>query len=116
MAVYNFAPAYPAITSTTEGITATAGGTQAAGVALVSRYNTLTVCATGGDSVVLPPLVADLIIWVENDGAAACNVFPFLGQSINAGAVNAAFSVTNAKRGMFVGTGTTGKWMALLSA
>lgn len=116
MPLTTFAPAYPALTSTSEGLTATAGGTQAAGLALVSRYNTLTVCATGGDSVVLPPLVADLTIWVENDGAAACNVFPFLGQSINAGAVNAAFSVTNAKRAQFIGTGTTGKWMALLSA
>jgi hypothetical protein len=116
MALYTSPVAFPAITSVTEAITATPGGTQAAGVQLVSRYNRVSVCATGGDSVVLPPMAADLIIWVANDGAAALNVFPFLGQSIAAAAVNAAFSVTIGKPALFVGTGTPGKWFVMLSA
>lgn len=113
-ALFNFAPQFPPISTQTLAITATAGGTQAAGVQLVSRYNRVSVCATGGDSVVLPPLVTDLMIWVANDGAAACNVFPFLGQSINVAAVNAAFSVTIGKPCLFVGT--PDRWQTVLSA
>lgn len=116
MALNTFAPQFPPATSTSEGLTATASGTQATGLALVSRYNVVSVCATSGDSVVLPPAVPDLTIYVENDGAAPCGVYPFLGGFINAGAVNAVFLVTNAKRATFTATGTNGKWMAILSA
>jgi hypothetical protein len=116
-ALFNFAPQYPPITSTTEAITATPGGTQAAGFQLVSRYNRVSVCATGGDSVVLPPMnVADTSITVSNDGAAALNVFPYPAQQISSGAVNAAFSVPAAKTAMFIATGTSNKWAILLSA
>lgn len=113
-AIANFTLPFPAISSETLAITATPGGTQAAGVQLVSRYNRVSVCATGGDSVVLPPLDTDLIIWVANDGAAALNVFPTLGQSINAAAVNAAFSVTIGKPVLFVATPS--RWQTILSA
>lgn len=114
MALTNFNPAFPAITSTTEAITATPGGTQAAGVQLVSRYNRVSVCATGGDSVTLPPLDPDMPIYIANDGAAALNVFPALGQIINVGAVNAAFSVTIGKPCWFIPTPT--RWSTILSA
>jgi hypothetical protein len=115
-ALFNFAPQNPPISTVTETITATPGGTQAAGVALVSRYNRISVCATGGDSVVLPPYLVDEMIFVSNDGAAACNVFPYTGQQISSGAVNAAFSVTAGKTAMFTGSGTSGKWTVMLSA
>jgi hypothetical protein len=115
-ALFNFAPAFPAITSVTEGITATPGGTQAAGVQLVSRYNRISVCATAADSVVLPPWLADQAIYVSNDGAAALAVFPYTGQSINAAAVNAVFSIPVAKSATFTGSGTSGKWFVNLSA
>jgi hypothetical protein len=116
MALTNFRLPEPAVSTVTEGITATPGGTQAAGVQLVSRYNRVSVCATGGDSVVLPPWMPDLQIWVANDGAAALGVFPTLGESIGTGAVNAVFSVTIAKPAMFIGSGTTGKWFVLMGA
>lgn len=109
-----FPAAFPAITTQTLAITATPGGTQAAGVPIVSRYNRVSVCATGGDSVTLPPLAPDLIIWIANDGAAALGVFPALGQSINAGAVNAVFSVTIGKPCLFVAT--PDRWQTILSA
>jgi hypothetical protein len=115
-ALFNFAPAFPAITSTTEGITATPGGTQAAGVQLVSRYNRVTVCATGGDSVVLPPMLADVAIYVSNDGAAALNVFPYPSQQIGSAAVNAALSIPAGKGAEFDGSGTPGKWFSNISA
>lgn len=116
MPLITFPLAFPAISTVTEGITATPGGTQAAGVQLVSRYNRVSVCATGGDSVVLPPYLVDLSIYVSNDGAAALNVFPYTGQAVNAAAVNTAFSVAAGKTAVFVGSGTGGKWAALVSA
>lgn len=115
-AVINFPIQFPPISTVTEAITATPGGTQAAGVQLVSRYNRVSVCATGGDSVVLPPYLVDLMVTVSNDGAAALNVFPFLGGQISSGAINAAFSVTVAKTALFIGSGTSGKWTVFLSA
>lgn len=116
MALTTFNPAFPVISSVTEGITATASGTQATGVQLVSRYNGVTTCATTGDSVVLPPWQPDLDIIVENTGAAACGVYPYPGQQISTASVNAAFNVTAAKTCLFRGSGTLGKWLHLLSA
>lgn len=113
-AVINFPAPYPPVTSETLAITATPGGTQAAGVPIVSRYNRVSVCATGGDSVTLPPLDPDMPIYIANDGAAALNVFPALGQIINVGAVNAAFSVTIGKPCWFIPTPT--RWSTILSA
>jgi hypothetical protein len=113
-AVVNFAQAFPSISTESLALTATPGGTQAAGLVLTSRYNRVSVCATGGDSVVLPPLVPDLLIYVANDGAAALNVFPALGQIINVAAVNAAFSVTIGKPCLFVGG--PDRWATILSA
>lgn len=115
-ALFNFPVAFPALSTVTEAITATPSGTQLTGVQLVSRYNRISVCATGGDSVVLPPYLLDQAVWISNDGAAALNVFPTVGQQISSGAVNAAFSVTIAKTALFICTGTSGKWAVLLSA
>lgn len=116
MALNTFTLPFPAITSVTEAITATPSGTQATGVQLVSRYNRVSVCATGGDSVILPPWVPDLTIWVSNDGAAALGVFPTVGDKIGTGAVNAVFSVTIAKPALFIGSGTPNKWFVLMGA
>ena len=115
-ALFNFAPQFPSISSVTEAITAMPSGTQATGVVLTTRYNSISVCATSGDSVVLPPAVVDLVIYVSNDGAAPCGVYPYPGQQIGANAVNAVQLVTNGKTGMFIGTGIPGKWRMLMSA
>lgn len=116
MALTTFRPAFPALSSVTEAITATPSGTQATGVQLVSRVNRVSVCATGGDSVVLPPWQPDLEVLVSNDGAAALGVFPFLGDSIGTAAVNAVFSVTIAKPARFTGSGTANKWFVMMGA
>lgn len=116
MALISFRAPFPAITSVTEAITATPSGTQLTGVQLVSRVNRVSVCATGGDSVVLPPWQPDLTIYVSNDGAAALGVFPTVGDSIGTAAVNAVFSVTIAKPAMFFGSGTANKWFVLMGA
>lgn len=74
----------------TTGITAFATGGQASAVALTTELNNITTCATAGDSVKLPTAVAGAKVTVKNNGAAAADVFPFTGDSIDALAVNLA--------------------------
>lgn len=79
--------------STTNGITAYAGGGQANAVALTSDINEVSVCVTGGDSTKLPAAVAGMEIVVINHGAASMNLFPFSGDFINEGGVDTAASI-----------------------
>jgi hypothetical protein len=116
MALTTFNQAFPAVSSVTEGITANAGGGQAAATVLVSRYNSVTTVVTAADSVILPPYLVDVPLYVSNDSANALAVFPFLGQQIGSGAVNASVSVAAGKTALFVGAGTAGKWRVLVSA
>lgn len=72
-------------------MTALAGGGQANGlVTLTEQLNRVTTVATLGDSVCLPPATAGQSIVVTNAGANAMDVFPFVGDAINALAVNVA--------------------------
>ncbi len=77
----------------TNAITAFATGGQASATALVSTVNSITVCATAGDSVKLPAAVAGKMVQVSNLGAAYANVFPASGEIIDALAANAAISL-----------------------
>jgi hypothetical protein len=86
-----------------DNITAHAGGGQANAVAITGPYARITIAASAGDSVVLPPSIRGMEITVVNDAAAnAVNVFPASaaqggvsgGDAINALGANAAFSLT----------------------
>lgn len=77
----------------TNGITAFATGGQGSAVALASEINSITVCATAGDSVKLPAALAGKKIQVSNLGAAYANVFPASGELIDALAANASVSL-----------------------
>lgn len=98
--------------STTDSITAFAGGGQTSATLLDSAYNRVTVVGTAGDSVKLPschtgpsntgPMPAGvisgnttgLILWLTNsDSADSMNVYPQSGESINAIAANGAYAV-----------------------
>jgi hypothetical protein len=101
-------------------ITAHAGGTQAGAIGdpnaqLPGMLNRVSTVGTAADSVVLPAGKPGMTILVANDGANSLNVFPFTGESINAGAANAAFAVAAAKSATFTCI-LTGKWHAILSA
>lgn len=70
-----------------DGITAHAGGTKAAAYQLTAAINRITVCATNGDSVMLPAVsVNDVGLQVEiyNDGAADAQVFGNASDTIDA--------------------------------
>ncbi len=95
--------------SITAAITAHAGGGQASGVALTATINNITTCATAGDSVVLPEAVAGLVVIVQNYGAAAADVFPASGETINSGSADAAVSLPVGGRITFIAS-TTNNW------
>ncbi len=87
------------------GITALASGGQTGATPLTGQFNNITVCATGGDSVMLPLIPQDgssIAVWVKNNGAASCNVFPQVGDTINALSANTALAVANTAKQIFV--------------
>lgn len=77
-------------------ITAYAGGGQTNAVQLSAEVSLVTVVASAGDSVKLPELSAALIgkrVTVKNVSATSMNLFPFLGQQIDALGANTALAV-----------------------
>jgi hypothetical protein len=103
------------------GITALAGGaTPSAAANTLDAYNVIATCATAGDSVILPAgMPQGSVITVLNSGAAAADVFPPTGGTINGGTVTTGdFRVTNAKAATFtcVSAADGLTWHAVLSA
>lgn len=110
--------------SATNGITATASGTQTTSVLLTTSINRITTITTGGDSVLLPPSVPGLSIKVINATAStSMNVFPASaaqggvtgGDAINALAVNTAYAIAGTKVVTF-SCSVAGTWNTTLTA
>lgn len=100
----------------TDGITAFATGGQASAVKLTTKINRVTTVGTAADSVILPPAKPGMVIKVINAAAAnAMNVFPFVGDLINALSANTALSVAANKEIDFV-CAIAGKWNTNLTA
>ncbi len=94
-------------TSTEETITAHAGGGQANAYKITAIASRVSVCATGNDSVSLPPsnLWVGGIYTIINDGAANLAVYPGNAtDNIDGVGVNTAVVVGNGKRSDFVCT------------
>jgi len=98
------------------GMTALAGGAtpSAAANTCVIGTNTITTCATAGDSVILPagaPKGARVV--VANLAAAKADVFPNTGGTINAAAANANLGVAATTVAEFIQIGADGlTWLA----
>ena len=86
-------------------ITALAGGAAPTLEAntLSGRYNTVTVCATTGDSVILPAGMGQgaKVTVVNNVGTVTVDVYPPTGGTINGG------TATTGQRGIATATGAT---------
>lgn len=103
--------------SLTTGITAFATGGQTSATQLTAVTNVISVCATGADSVKLPVATTGDEIFIRNNGAASCNVFPQTGGNINAAGANTAVALGIAKSGVYKCiSGTAGDWIAVISA
>jgi hypothetical protein len=93
-----------------DGQTAHAGGGQANGVPITAPVARFTTVATAADSATLPSGIRGMEIIVFNDAAVnAMNVFPAVGETINALAANTAFSVIVGTPAIFVCT-SNGAW------
>lgn len=102
--------------STTNGITAFAGGGQASAVVLTASYNRVTTVATAADSVKLPAAKAGSRVYVFNKAAAnSLNIFPMTGDAINALGANNAYALAVTKGVQFLCV-VDGTWDTLLTA
>ena len=101
--------------SAVDGIVAHAGGGQALATPLTAYVNRVSVVATGGDSVKLPPAVAGFTIIVVNADGASMNLFPAPGDQINTLGVNAAFPMVAGKVAFLIAAGS-GQWHSILTA
>ena len=93
-------------------ITAHAGGGKASATPLVAGLNRITVCATNGDSVLMPPAVSGAEVVVINDGAANAQVFGQGTDTIDGVATATGVVLTAAKRDIFFCL-TAGAWQSL---
>ena len=104
------------VQSISAGVTAHAGGTQAAAVPIISSQTNITTVASAGDSVVLPAATGGVgPIWIANSTATSANVFPPVGGTINELSVNTAFALAAGKNAAFFNP-TVGAWYAVLTA
>jgi len=96
------------------GLTAFATGGQASATQILSSFVTITVCATGGDSVKLPVIMAiGSHMTIKNDGAAACDVFPGSGNDLGAG-IDTAVSIAAGAAVIFLATVADATWTQIL--
>lgn len=95
-----------------DGITAHAGGTKAAALQLNYGMNRITVCATAGDSVLLPRASDGAEVLVINDGAAAAQVFGQGTDTIDGVVTATGVALTQARRTWFY-CFTDGAWQSL---
>lgn len=99
-----------------DNITATAGGGQANAVPISNMTTRVTVVGSAADSIKLPASSGGLFLTVANAAAVnSMNVFPLLGEQINALGANVAFAVPAGKACFFVAT-SKGQWHSVLSA
>jgi hypothetical protein len=93
---------YPTFT-VANTLTATAGGTQAAALALTAGVNRITVVATAADSVRLPAMVpGQLAIVINSDAADSTQVFGAGTSTINGVATATGVALAAGKTGIYV--------------
>jgi hypothetical protein len=103
------------ITRTT-AFTALAGGAQVGASQLVYGLNRIATVGSSGDSMMLPTCIGGKMVVVANAAASnASNIFPQVGDAINALAVNSPFSLAANKVAIFFCT-IDGTWASNLTA
>ena len=93
------------IQSVNAGITADTGSAQG-GSPLGADINEISTCANAGDSVTLPSAVAGMEIFIVNNGANSCDVFPASGDNLGAG-VDTASALANGSNVTYVSYDST---------
>lgn len=103
------------VRDTIDTITAHAGGGKANAVPLRYGFNRISVCATIGDSVLLPAAVPGAECYIVHDGATAAQVFGQGTDTVDSVITATGVTMTQAKRAMFV-CETLGAWQSFAGA
>ena len=101
--------------SATNGLVALAGGGQTGATPIVSLISRFTTVATTADSSLLPLSAPGCELTIVNAGAQSMNVYPQVGEAINASAVNVAIALAAGKT-MTAACAVTGTWNTMTSA
>ena len=96
--------------STSDGLTAHAGGGKASALQLTSQFNDVTTVATAADSAMLPPSSVGLWCVVRNGAANAMQLFGNGNDTINGVATGTGVSVAGGKTAILF-CGTAGAWV-----
>ncbi len=100
--------------SSSPTLTAFATGGQGGATVLINSYNVITTVATTGDSVRLQTNhFAGTVVYIKNDGANACDVFPAAGDNLGAG-IDTAVSLGAGQSMSFISTVTLSTWTQLI--
>lgn len=105
--------------STHNNITARAGGGKANAINITGTNARITVCATNGDSVKLPPGYPGLKVSIMNSGAANAQVFGAGNDTINDVVTGTGVTQATAKSALYTCydvVAGVGKWGQNLSA
>jgi hypothetical protein len=84
------------------GLTATPSGTQANSMLLSADISLITTVATAADSVLLPLATPGSKMYVINGSATSMDIWPAVGDIINALTANAAYVLAAGKNVEFV--------------
>jgi hypothetical protein len=94
---------YAKLTTTVNAVTASTGSTQATGVPVTNAITRVTTVGTCGDALTLPKAKAGMSLVVINAAAAnSMDVFPAVGDAVNALSADAAYAQAANKAVMFV--------------
>lgn len=83
-------------------VTAVAGGGQSTAGNVMQTLTRINVVATVGDSLTLQKAAPGMYFKIKNTAALSANIFPFLGDNINALSANTAFALATVKSAEFV--------------
>lgn len=100
---------------TRDTVTAHAGGGKPSATPLLHGFNRISVCATIGDSVLLPVAYVGAECFVVHDGATAAQVFGQGTDTIDGVVTATGVTLTQAKRCVFV-CETAGAWQSFAGA
>jgi hypothetical protein len=97
------------------GLVALAGGGQTGGTLISRTFSRFTTVASAADSALLPSAASGLTFTIKNGAANSMNLFPGVGDQINAAGANTAFAIAAGKMAQ-VSCIAPGIWEVLLSA
>ncbi len=110
----DFAGGVVQVVDANTSVTAFAGGGQASATALINSFTVVDAVVTIGDSVKLPgTFFSSSLVYIKNDAANSCDVFPASGDDLGAG-TNTAEALAGGDFVVYIATGASSTWTKLM--